>query len=62
MDLLDIVKYLDENGYFYNLIDDGFLGMKLTTVKIKGLTDTEYTDIKNRFYNVDSVTFIKQEI
>ena len=62
MNLQDIVKYLDENGYFYNLNDDGFLGMKLTTVKLKGLTDTEFINIKNRFYTVDSVTFIKQKI
>jgi hypothetical protein len=62
MNLLDIVKYLDEYGYFYKLIDCGFLGMKLTTVKITGLTDTEFIDIKNRFYTVDSVTFINEKI
>ncbi len=59
MNLQDIVKYLDEYGYIYKLIDNGFLGMKLTTVKIKGLTDVEFTDIKNRFYNVENVKFIK---
>ncbi len=62
MNLQDIVKYLDEYGYIYKLIDNGFLGMKLTTVKIKGLTDVEFTDIKNRFYNVNSVKFIKEKI
>lgn len=62
MNLLDIVKYLDEYGYSYQLIDDGFLGMKLTTVKIKWVTDIEYIDIKNRFYTVDSVTFINEKI
>ena len=62
MNLLDIVKYLDEYGYIYKLIDCGFLGMKLTTVQIKWVTDTEYIDIKNRFYNVEKVKFIKEEI
>ncbi len=62
MNLQDIVKYLDEYGYIYKLIDCGFLGMKLTTVQIKWVTDTEYIDIKNRFYNVENVKFIKEEI